>query len=106
MNKNTEVGVIPSDWEVKTIGEIPKVSPRKFKQFGKPIRFAEVKMLGSNHTTETDSLGSFQLWIVNSGLQCYCKSRNKATISSPFYLTRTFKLNKTEYKLQAETNKE
>ena len=74
------------------------------KTTGRPVGFAEIKILGGNNSTTTDSFGNFHLRVLNSGLQCYCKSKNKVTISSPLYLTDTFKLNKSQYKLQADTN--
>jgi hypothetical protein len=74
------------------------------KTSGRPVQFAQVALLGSNNSTTTDSLGNFQLGIINSGLQCYCKPKNEVTVSAPLYLTDTFSLKKSQFKLQADTN--
>ena len=74
------------------------------KTTGRPVGFAQVTILGSSNASTTDSLGNFHLSIINSGLQCYCKPKDKISISSSFYLTDTFSLNQSQYKLQADTN--
>ncbi len=74
------------------------------KTTGRPVGFAQVAILGSNNSTTTDSLGNFHLRIINSGLQCYCKPKDKVTVSTPLYLTDTFSLKKPQFKLQADTN--
>ena len=74
------------------------------KATGQPVTFAEVKILSTNKSSTTDSLGNFKLSFINSGLQCYCKPKYKVSISSPLYFTDTFTLNKSQYKLKADTN--
>lgn len=74
------------------------------KTTGRPVGYAEVTIIGSNNSTITDSLGNFHLPIINSGLQCYCKPKDKVSISAPLYLRDTFSLKKAQYKLRADTN--
>ncbi len=69
---------------------------------GQPIGFAKVTIVGSNNSLTTDSLGVFSLRI-NSGLKCYCKSKNNIAISAPLYITDSFSLKKTQFNLQADT---
>jgi len=71
---------------------------------GRPISFAFVQIVGNKNNTTTDSLGRFNLNIINSGFQCYCKPKNKVTIASAFYFSDTFHLNQSVFKLQADTS--
>ena len=70
------------------------------KQTKLPISAAKITVIGSNNSTTTDSLGFFVLRIMNSGLQCACKPNNKIIITNSQYLTDTFKLNKSPFKMQ------
>ncbi len=73
------------------------------KDTRQPTSAAQVTEVGSKNVTITDSLGNFQLRVINSGLQCACNPKNKISISSPLYLIATFKLNKSPFKLQSNT---
>lgn len=70
---------------------------------GRPVGFAKVTIVGSNNSSMTDSLGVFRLRIINSGLQCYCKPKDNVTISAPLYVTDTFSLKKSQFKLQVDS---
>ena len=67
------------------------------------IPAATVTLIGTNNSTETDSTGNFNLQIVKKSLRYISKSKDIITISSPFYLTDTFSLNESKFKLQPDT---
>ncbi len=71
------------------------------KTTGLPIKNASVYLLNSKSTTNTDSNGNFIFWVIESGFQCFCKTKKEVAITKENYQSQTVPAKTRKIELQS-----